>query len=223
MKKIYKIRYLAMQLIAIICFGLAACVSSGSGSSGEETFNDVWKLTQETWRCTSQDVASGDCSTAGQLVTDVYPRVAIYGDYDYDGTFESVAMNGYITLTNSTERIFVGINMDDPGSDTSTFPGLLSEAGIPVGTFYCPDYDFTFTVNGNTYTDQYGYDITVEFSEDGNTMTMTNPDDTGEVEIYTRLDSITASENCEWFDQILSDKSSDKDIKRIPRLSLRHL
>lgn len=218
MNKIYKAGILLVSLVAAVCLGWTAC-SPDSASSGEETFYDVWKLTRDTWRCTTQDIASGYCSTAGELVTDYYPRTAIYGDYDYDGAFEVVEMNGYMTLANSTSRMFVGLNMDDPGPDTSTFPVLLSEAGIPVGTFYCPDYDFTYTVNGNTYTDQYGDDITMEFSEDGNTMTMTNPDDTAEVEIYTRLDSITASENCEWFNEILSGKSTDKYIKRVPRLS----
>lgn len=226
MNKIFRIKITVAGFLTLMCLAWAGCESSSSDSGGGETTftNNVWRLQSETYRCTAEDVEDDICDTAGELVSASFPQISSE-DFDDDGSTESLEFNVYMTLDDGTSRLFISYDITDEGTVTGEFAAFLSEYyGMAEGAFYCSSNDFNYTVDGNTYTNDEGDEMTVEFSNGGNTMTMTNPDDTDEESVYVKVDSITATENCAAFGgkAVKSPKSLKKPVKVIARAAFRH-
>ncbi len=190
MKQFLHIKIMAAGIAALICLVWAGCAGAagdGGDDDGGIYQGSAWKMVQATYRCTEDDAYEGNC-TEGELVTTDMPITEIF-DLDGDESDETFRTDYYLSLDNGIAQYYIGLGVTDPGPDTTT----LAYYGYVDGIYYCPDDAFTYTVSGTTYTDAYGNAITVEI--DGDNMTITNPDDTDEVETYVKV-NITASEQC---------------------------
>lgn len=191
MKKELLKMFLAAGLLTLVSVLWIRCGGGGSSGStaGGGSAVQVWELNKDVSRCGENYLGTTACDY-GDLVTTNYPLEIII-DVDGDGTIETISIRFYTSLENGVWKIYYQFAVTDGGSVTTD----LSDNGIINGTFHCTEDDWTYTVSGDIYTDDWGVETKIIF--DGNAMTMSEVDFPGTYSDFTKTE-INATENCEF-------------------------
>ncbi len=212
-----------MKKILVLLFGfmifgiLLSTIGCAIGEEKDDSI-EVWRLTQETWLCDAESVADGDCTSEdlGEYITELIEPYS--DDLDDDGTIESISLDGYLEFKNGYVREYIGFDINDGGTDTTTIAFIYGYYfGLVEGIYYCPDYDLPYVINGNTISVTADGSIETDgYSRNGDTIIISNLEDPNESATFTKTTITSPTEDCETFsdEKISSKLKSDGSIKK---------